>query len=142
MFRSKNNSTTPGGGGGGGGGDNASCSNSSSLVPRFASLFFKKKQPKKRERPEIKLVLGDGGREGEKEGEGAPERRAKEEKDAANRHERERIVLLESRISATAGGDKPTLPPADPAAGPEDNNRRSATPSGTKNFHVSSLSIK
>ena len=132
MFRSKNNSTTPGGGGGGG--DNASGSNSGSLVPRIASLFFKKKQPKKRERPEIKLVLGgDGGREGEKEGEGAPERRAKEEKDAANRHERERIVLLESQSSAAVVGDKPNLPPADPAAGPEDYNRRSATPSGMKN---------
>ena len=59
MFRSKNSSTTSGGDGGG---DNVS--SSSSRIPRFTSLFFKKKQPKRRKRPEIKLVFGDNGRGG------------------------------------------------------------------------------
>ena len=143
MFRSKNSNTASSSGDGGGRGEGAnSSSNSSSgsLVPRFASLFFRKRPPKKRrKRPEIKLVLGEdgGGKGGEKkaektrgEGEAAPlELRAKEDKDAANRQTRDRIVLIESQSSA-ASGEKSNSSCDAPAAGTEDSNRRTATPSG------------
>ena len=141
MFRSKNSNTASSGGGGGRGeGGNSTNTTSSSLVPRFASLFFRKRPPKKRrKRPEIKLVLGvDGGGEGAEkkaeetrgEGEAAPlELRAKKEKDAANRQTRDRIVLIESQSSA-ASGEKSNSSCDAPAAKPEDSNRRAATPSG------------
>ena len=141
MFRSKNSNTASSGGGSRGEGANSSSTSSGSLVPRFASLFFRKRPPKKRrKRPEIKLVLGEdggGGEGGEKkveetrgEGEAAPqERRAKEDKDAANRQTRDRIVLIESQIS-TGSGEKSTSSCDAPAAGTEDSNRRVATPSG------------
>ena len=112
MFRSKSNS-----GGGKGEGDNAS--GGGGRMAGFASLFFRKKQPKKRKRPEIKLVLGENG--GKEEGMDG-EHRAKEDKDAANR----RIVMIESQSSA-ASGDRVT---SSISAGLEDSNRRAATPSG------------
>ena len=81
-------------------------------------------QPKKRKRPEIKLVLGDNGCKEDEEGEEALERRAKEEKDVANRHKRDRLMLLDSQSSA-ASGDKSTSSLSAP-------NRTAATPSGTR----------
>ena len=79
-------------------------------------------------------MSGKGGEkkveEAEGEGEAPPlERRAKEDKDAANRLTRDRIVLIESQSSA-ASGEKSTSSCDAPAAGPEDSNRRAATPSG------------